>query len=676
MADETMEDTTMRSEAEEDEGASDSGSGSASEGEEEQQKVEWLATSRAKRSTAGNRLNSLLQQEDAEDELELLFQEADDDEVFDDVEADSDVQMDSSDDDDDQGPTAGAEDLEGEKELEKQNRAELKAKRRKLNHGIPKFHKKQVKIDPTASRAHTPATRPKKKSERASWIPTLEDAPTRASSRGTTKERKEQLYQQMVEREVKRLKQLKSMEKAAALKEAVKKPPMTQEDRLRQAVKVEKSNAKSLSRWEEMEQQREEEQRVRLAALQNRTLKGPVLTTWSGMAEWVGGKLKKVGKIFVTDEPKPKPVSKKRKAAEMEEGEAAKSIPVSTILSSVAESQGFPATTPPANVQASVEKDNVDPLLSSMSVPKVPTTLSAIPVEATSFREPPILAPPRQPSPKQEIPVSVTPEPPRASSVLAPPPMHGPYPPPPIPGGRVSSVLAPPPMHGPVPPYPGPPHLLAPPSHPAFILAPPIQPHFDGSTPLPGFGYNFMSPQPQYPTQPQHHPAIIPQPQFQQHFMPSPAPPPPPPQSLTPPPPKVEIAAIQYLIFANFDDEKIKDKDIQTQILFHGQKFTKAPNTLPTPIRYHPLFTDPRKGAKSVEEKCAITGYQARYRDPSTGLPYCSSLAYKRIEQLKGGQFRWSTILGAYVGANGVAARGVPARFLGEVKDETVVEGL
>jgi vacuolar protein sorting-associated protein 72 len=674
MADETTEDTPLRSEVEEDDETSDSGAGSGSEGEEEQQKIEWLATSRAKRSTAGNRLNSLLQQEDAEDELELLFAEADDDEVFDDVEADSDVQMDSSDDDDDQGPAAGADDLEGEKELEKQNRAEQKAKRRKLNDGIPKFHKKKFKIDPTASQAHTPAARPKKKSERASWIPAPEDAPTRASARGTTKKQKQQLHKQMVEREVKRQKQLKSMEKAAALKEAAKQPPMTQEDRLKQAVKVEKANAKSLSRWEEMEQQREEEQQARLAALQNRTLKGPVLTTWSGMAEWVGGKLRKVGKIFVTDEPKPKPVSKKRKAAEMEETDAAKSYSSNTKPPSIAESQGLSATTPPANLQASVEKDNIDPTLSSMSVPTLSTTVSAIPVEATLSQDSPILAPPRPPSPKQATPVSVTPEPPRVSSVLAPPPMHGPYPPPPIPGGRVSSVLAPPPMHGPIPPYPGPPHILSTPSHPPFKLAPPIQPHFDGSTPLPGFGYNFMSPQPQYPTQPQHHPAIIPQPQFQQHV--APTPPPPPPQSLTPPPPKVEIAAIQYLILSNFDDEKIKDKDIQTQILFHGQKFTKAPNTLPTPSRYHPLFTDPRRGAKSVEEKCAITGYQARYRDPNTGLPYCSSLAYKRIEQLRGGQFRWSTILGAYVGVERVAARGVPERFLGEVKEKTEVEGV
>jgi vacuolar protein sorting-associated protein 72 len=94
MADDN-EDTPMRTE----EGSSDSDSGSGSESEEEQ--IEWLVTTREKRSTAGNRLASILQQEEPDDELELLFAEADDDAGFEDVDEDSDVQMDSSDDDED-----------------------------------------------------------------------------------------------------------------------------------------------------------------------------------------------------------------------------------------------------------------------------------------------------------------------------------------------------------------------------------------------------------------------------------------------------------------------------------------------------------------------------------------------------------------------------------------------
>lgn len=547
----------MRSELDEEDTSSRSGTGSDSEEEQEaapEPEIEWLATSRAKRSTAGNRLNTLIQKE-ADDDLELLFEEAEDDGVFEDNGADDgDVQMDSSDDDDDQGPAAG-DDLQGEKELQKQAKAEQR-KKRKLNNGIPKIYKKKVKIDPTASRAQTQAPRPKKKSERASWIPTPEDAPTRASARGTTKQSKEQLHQQMVEREIKRQKQLQSMERAAAKKEAAKKPPMTQEDRLREAAKVEKSNAKSLNRWEEMELQREEEQRLRLAALQNRTLEGPVITWWSGMAEWVGDKLKKVGQTLIVDKEVKEKATRKRKAAEMEDSTNS-TIVVVTKPPSIADSQGPATATPPPVVQTPDSKDMIDPQLSSAPTPIPIPDISKTPVQPPRYTSP-ILAPPRQPTPPKEP----TPEPPRVSSVLAPPPMHGPYPPPPEYGiHRPSSVLAPPPMHGPIPPPPNPfsqHHLQA---HLQF--RPPMQPHFDGSTPLPGFGYNFMSPQHQSP-----YPG-----QFQAQTPPAP---PPPPQNVTPPPPVVMNTAIEYIILNNFDETAVKEKNIQCQILF-DRTFEKMP---------------------------------------------------------------------------------------------------
>lgn len=667
----------MRSEVDED--ISSRSSGSDSEGEEQEApepepEIEWLATSRAKRSTAGNRLNALIQQEE-DDELELLFEEAEDDGVFEDNGADDgDVQMDSSDDDDDQGPAAG-DDLEGEKELQKQAKAEQR-KKRKLNDGIPKIYKKKVKIDPTASRAQTQAPRPKKKSERASWIPTPEDAPTRASARGTTKQSKEQLHQQMVEREIKRQKQLESMERAAAKKEAAKKPPMTQEDRLKEAAKVEKSNAKSLSRWEEMEQQREEEQRLRLANLQNRTLEGPVITWWSGMAEWVGDKLKKVGQTLVVDKEVKEKATRKRKAAEMEDSS------VSTIVAkapSIADSQGPATATSPPIVQTPDAKDMIDPQLSAAPTP-TPTPipmqmpipdLSKAPVERPRHISP--LAPPRQPTPPKEP----TPEPPRVSSVLAPPPMHGPYPPPPEYGHRPSSVLAPPPMHGPIPPPPNQfsQHHLQ--GHLQF--RPQIQPHFDGSTPLPGFGYNFMSPQHQslYPGQ-SSYPG-----QFQAQ---TPTPVPPPqiaPRDVTPPPPVVMNTAIEYIILNNFDETAVKDKSIQCQILF-DRTFEKMPRMLflPLPFSLPSLYLSPYSipyplclpnfllhhanisTAKKKPEVCAITSRLAKYRDPITGLPYHDKLSYDRIQSLKKNEFKWSKLVGAYVGRGDEAARGVPSRFV------------
>ncbi|KAK5997439.1 hypothetical protein PT974_02796 [Cladobotryum mycophilum] len=277
------------------------------QGQEQQQKqgqqVEWLATSRARRSTAGNRMKSMLANEDPDDDLELLFAEDENDQGFSGAEDDaSDVHMDSSSDEKDD--TNAADDLEGEKELERLAMEKRAAQRkRKAQEAIPAKFRKKVRIDTTASDTSTPTPapapvpRPKKKSERTSWLPSLADLPTRASSRKTTRMSKEQLHQQMVEREEKRLKQLAQMQKKAAKMEALKKPPMTQEDRLREAAIVEKRNSKSLNRWEVAEKQREEERRAKLAALHQRTLKGPVITFWSGIGE---------ARRVVVEEEKPK----------------------------------------------------------------------------------------------------------------------------------------------------------------------------------------------------------------------------------------------------------------------------------------------------------------------------------------------------------------------------------
>ncbi|KAJ8109589.1 hypothetical protein ONZ43_g6093 [Nemania bipapillata] len=274
--------------------------------------VEWLAMGREKRSTAGNRMKSMIAVEEPDDELELLFAEDADDAGFTDAEDDgSDAQMSSSEDED---AIENADELEGEKELEKQARESRQAARkRKAQEAIPIKFRKKVKIDtsqtPSASVTPAPKPRPKKKSERISWLPSPADMPTRASKRETTMAGKEQLHKQMAERETKRLQQIEAMERKAKRMEALKKPPMTQAERLAEAALVEKRNAKSLNRWEEAEKQREEERKAKLAALNNRTLEGPVVTFWSGVGEWIGGKLKHVGKIVTIEE---KPTKKKR----------------------------------------------------------------------------------------------------------------------------------------------------------------------------------------------------------------------------------------------------------------------------------------------------------------------------------------------------------------------------
>lgn len=559
MADGTEENTPVPTEEDDSDSGSGSEDGSANDGQ-----TEWLVTSRAKRSTAGNRLASLLQQEDPDDELELLFEEPENDEGFEEVEADSDVQMDSSDDDDDQGPAAGADDLDGEKELQRKERAE-KLKKRKANDGIPKMFKKKVKIDPTA--LHAPgiqAPRPKKKSERSSWIPAPEDAPTRASQRGSTRQSKDELHKQMVDREIKRLKQLENMERAAARKEAAKKPAMTQEDRLAEAARVEKKNQKSLSRWEEAEQQREEEQLAKLAAMSDRYLEGPVITMWSGMAEWVGGTLKRVGKKLVLEDQKEKQ-SKKRKVAEMlAEAEASASSAVSIDGDSI-------------TVELPSQTSKTAAPSESTLTPKPPSTT------ATPTAGPLPNAPPNAPAQNTKPPVMAPPL--MASPLMMPPPYNN-YSP--LPQHTHPSQPHYTPLPTPTAIKPTASSSTTKPSHPPFILAPPQGFHYlphslDGSSPVPGFG-------PRPPMNPFSYPN-------QSHPNPPPTLPTPPPSTVpkpvTPPvveePPLVEHATRNCIIMSNFDIAALKDKAVQMEILFE-RKFVKPTSEYQIPIhisRFH-----------------------------------------------------------------------------------------
>jgi vacuolar protein sorting-associated protein 72 len=682
-----------------------SGSGSDnSDSDNSEDEVEWLVTSRAKRATAGNRLNALLQQEEEkegdEDELELLFAEADDDAGFEsDAAADSDVQMDSSSsDDEDAGADNDDDNLAGERELRRAERAEKQAaKKRKATDGIPAIFKKRVKIDPTAVVQRKPsslhpgrvaptaaAPRPKKKSERASWIPTQEDAPTRASARGTTRASKETLHAQMIDREVKRLRQLANMEKAAAAKEAAKKPAMTQADRLAEAARVEKSNAKSLSRWEEAEQAREEEQRAKLAALSNRQLEGPVITWWSGLGEWTGGVLRKVGKNLKVDEPKEKG-TKKRKAAEMEgekndgekaeggkpheekpegqkvegenpegevqqtaggtEGETTKKTGDSEMTAdgpekarqteektadvpenaaqteqrtmdvtenapqteeksdeSTEEAPQQPSTdtqllndTDPAGKpedtgksdQESVCKPPGAELQNPESSPEESETATNQEGEgkeeegnqgAGKEQEKPASENPSAEESKPEAETEPAPSPPKPQSESAPGPKD-PSPQPP------SDTPAPPQAPAPSQTPSNPPFILAPP--PGF---PPAPATLDGSTPLPGLGFTPTIP----PTGPLAHAAPSqlnqqkqdgqqsgqenqqsgPENQPQENQQENQQQPPDGPPA---PPPVTEKGTVNLLILANFDEFAIKNKDVQTQVLFN-RKFPKAPS--------------------------------------------------------------------------------------------------
>lgn len=652
------------------------------EEEEEQPLVEWLATSRAKRSTAGNRMKSMLAAEQPDDELELLFAEDGDDAGFTDVEDDgSDVQMDSSSDEED--PQHNGEEDEGEKELERQARESRQAARkRKAQEAIPLKFRKKVKINMRAAGpASAPPPRPKKKSERTSWLPSPADMPTRASKRETTMLSKEQLHQQMIEREVKRLKQVEAMERKAKKMEALKKPPMTQAERLAEAAIVEKRNEKSLNRWEEAEKQREEERRTKLAALNNRKLDGPVVTFWSGMGEWVDGKLKHVGKIVTIED---KPVKKKQRVslvgAEETSGSQSKDQDAKNRETKDVTAAPSSATAKPVESSTSVQsevntvkedtstasgEDKLDPALNpAQKTEKKPESTSAS--DLPSKEAPP--QPESQPS-EPKVPDMRPAEP--NGPEMKPPDMR-----PPDPGLYTTSMFAPPQqvqvMKPPESKTPSNTFLAPPPgatrnglSMPMIgysptnnktsnVLAPPNTAHKQSPLSMPQTNIHHPlapCPSPARPTQTSAVPAksqAASKPLSnlkstqtnatkKRNSMPAPIPPP-------PSPPANGKATRNCIILQNFDENVINQKEVQTRILF-GKDMNKLGKQAPPP-------------------KCVITNHPARYKDPKTGLPYSNGYAFKEIQKLQRGDYQWSRLVGAWVGTGSRAARGVPARFL------------
>ena len=272
---------------------------SGSDDQDPETQIEWLAAGREKRSTAGNRLAALL--DEAEDEeLAALFEEPEDDVEFEGEEDNqSDVDLGSSDEDEEQGHAGdhADEDLTGEKALQREVREERRAKKRKTEAAsmkIPAF-RKRVKIDPTATKGPTTPAFKLKKNEK-SLAGTPEDGPVRSSLRKATKHNKEVTQARIKLKELRRQKTLASMAAAAKRKERDKPKEMTQADRMAEAARTEKANSKSLNRWEQAEKKREQEQKARLAALQNRQMEGPYISWWSGLAGWVDGKLAYVGK--------------------------------------------------------------------------------------------------------------------------------------------------------------------------------------------------------------------------------------------------------------------------------------------------------------------------------------------------------------------------------------------
>ncbi|PWY67269.1 YL1-domain-containing protein [Aspergillus sclerotioniger CBS 115572] len=672
--------------------------------------VESLIQGRAKRSTAGLHMSALLDAA-ADDDLALLFEEVEDDNEFA-IEADEeggeedDMRFESSsDDEDDQGPDSRADEMEGEQQLQKEERQERK-KRRAQEDLRFKITSKKVKIDPTAVSA-VPAPRPKKKSERISWIPTPEEGPTRSSSRRQTMQNKELTHARLKDSEEKRIRLIATMEEAAKRKAQFKPKEMTQAERLAEAERVERHNSKSLNRWEEMEKRKAEERLAKIEALQNRRLEGPVMSYWSGIATWVNGRLTRIGKVEVTPKPekednarrKSKKMDKESKnVIEQKPTENAAAAGPATLQTAPPPTQTEDSTLPQTSGDGGLVKQNQEPgqqqqqqTISEPSqdngaIPQDKPADTIVEAPASSHAPAEAAADPVQPSTSALNDGSGTEAAPDTASPKPEPEK--------IEGAVEAQATDAAPQEGTADERPGAQQPDETPTHAAEAQQSTLQVSGENSTiesekqPDPPSaevksGEELTKSVPESPaaTQPVSEAAATAPQQLSPTAAPDAADAPPPAalQETTPTstqlrqeapgihvdqpavsneetsqpqvpevPPVIEQTGRNLTVLENFDDKTAHSREFS--IYFNAKK--------------------PARLTKISSSLCVITSLPSRYRDPETSLPFANSYAYNEIRHTVAQKYSWSPMLGCYIGPVGVAARGVPARFLGGAEAE------
>ncbi|KAJ5545171.1 hypothetical protein N7535_006441 [Penicillium sp. DV-2018c] len=694
----------------------DPSSGIQSSAEEEELPVETLVKGRAKRSTAGRHMSALLEAA-ADDDLALLFEEVEDDNEFaDELDPDAeDELLESSDEDEDQGPNA-QNDYEGEEKLQKEERR----KRKTQNDLRFQTLRKRVKIDPTAPSAMPAAPRPKKKSERISWIPTVEDGPTRQSSRRQTMVNKELTHARLKDSQEKRVRIIATMKEAEKRKAHLKPKQMTQEDHLAEAARVERLNSKSLNRWELSEKRKADERRARIEALQNRRLDGPVISYWSGVATWTNGRLTRVGKVEI--KPKPdKEESKKKKKEKEEKEKAAAGVqfgpanlaglahPIPPPSSFAVEVKSPPTLVQPDSTNAlggkpvenkpSAEKNAAPTTLQNPIIaispagavvnqggagaPERNTTAAHIAEQGTDNaleKTIPEVAASTLPPPSEEGKTTATahddasklpdPSPTKNDDVMDVDQQ-------PAAAAVGESVDAAKPngqeaMASPNIQLPGGPTVQETQAGQAASESRPVE----TATPVaPGFTQN-----PQVPptttapnqaavaanTLPNPTPSSTLQSESQTPHAAVTGPLPEIPQ----PPPVIEHTGRSLTILENFDYATANNR--KYSMYFNAKKPARLTSTL-----YQITFSISQShrvanfNPEISSSLCVITSLPSRYRDPETALPYANSYAYGQIRRMLSDGYIWSSMLGCFVGP-AEAARGVPERFTGKPGPGTV----
>lgn len=261
-----------------------------------------LIATRTKRATAGNLYASLrLNLEDEDLQRELLAEDEEDQVEYEGSDRDDDEEsLESSSEEEDAGPPeAGApEDLEGEQELQKAERAEARRKRKAHDARLrlPAWQKKSKKVkladDVKTEDGSSLRSKPTKKSERANWLPTAEDAPIRQSARALAVANREVVHANLKQSFERSVKQRKVMKFAAEKDKGKERVELSQEQRLAQCAKIAKQTEKEFGRWEREEAERQRIRDEQLAAKRQRGVRGPFIRHWSGSALWVGDRIR------------------------------------------------------------------------------------------------------------------------------------------------------------------------------------------------------------------------------------------------------------------------------------------------------------------------------------------------------------------------------------------------
>ncbi|KAF2191478.1 YL1-domain-containing protein [Zopfia rhizophila CBS 207.26] len=621
--------------------ASDDDAGASPSGDdaEHDAAVDLMVVSRARRANAGSRMNTLIaktvEQEEEEEAWGDEWEEAPNEEEFvgDDANDQDDFNMDSSSTEDEDD---GGDDDAGEKELRRAEQQERAKKRKTATNPfaakLAVAARKEVKLDVPSTQT-VPAPRPKKKSERASWIPTPEDGPTRMSSRRQTVANKDQTMAKLKEKDTKRAATLAMMKAAEERKEKDKPKPMTQAERLAEAARVERVNSRSLHRWEEAEEQRAAERQAKLDAMKNRQIEGPFIRYYSGPAIWVDDKLKFTGK----DAPKIEDLDEKLN----------KDIPPPS------ESEA-----PKTETLQHAQIPRPD-LMTSNSAPSQQTQASV-----GSSREP--LAPQSQPPQSQNSQTSQPSQPPGQDHPISSHTM--PYP---------SSIM------------------FAPPQNlDSFLFGIEQYAPLQASFSHPSLGDPALAPQAPLNAQSllaqfQHRPPPPPAPPRRKlirravrnliilnSF-----------SNLDNPLPQK----------SRYNTSASKDKNLSSLVNISSSLFgwSTAEATMYVTAMLNAPKTKAAKGEgglpKPARPLCAISNRVARYRDPGTGIAYRDARAFGVVRGVVGGGVRWSASLGCFVGGapgaqsarpklGGIVgvkpAMGVPKRFLemgtGPLKSEGV----